>query len=328
MDLFGNSIEPMIDHLSRLPAELRNEIYHHVLFCDKKVFDIREPFPPITRVCKQMRAESMPLFLGTGKFRATVVDRKTGRLPSWLDIFAGFDDSMKRAFCHLHVCCKGVLLEADTVSGCSHTAEYQLLYPDYETWHGLLVQVKHAGVTGKQVTIESHFFEEVKECIERACGDRAMILNDIDDALTKDGGHSHLFSRFIIRSLLRLHGLFDAQAPTPDVFHFLLGVPGFEDDETRATLEKALDREAKTVMTMCRVPPELWFMEWSKHTVAKSKQLCDVVLEELKRLKQEVIESLRRSRAADAKKGLPKYDAATAEALSRSYSLRRCEQCV
>lgn len=72
-------------HFSRIPPELRNEIYDLVVLDDDP---INAPWPALTGTCKQIRSESLAIYLGSNDFVATLIDREHSSLPRWLAKFA------------------------------------------------------------------------------------------------------------------------------------------------------------------------------------------------------------------------------------------------
>lgn len=274
---------------TRLPAELRNAIYELVLSVDedssdghtgdeavddedsneeesndensddevifdeksfdKDTADITQPFPAVLDTCKQMRAESMSIYLSNRIFRSRVVDCNTRTLIAWLRIFGGFDNEVKRNFRGLHILCAGAVIDVYHNSGCRHHAMYKPHVPEIERWNDLLNCVQSAGIIAQQLNIRSIFTIEHSDLtpfeLGKWVGRRAQV--------------PYLFTRFIIPSLLRIHGLYNIHAPPKNVLDALSKDLRLQTPSTPGMPRMMAIRAA----CACRTPPEFWVEEWA-----------------------------------------------------------------
>ena len=74
--------------LLRLPAEIRSAIFHFALLEDGTL-DVASRWPGITGTCKEIRAETLPVFLGRNNFTAYIKDLNDKPLRHWLDTVRG-----------------------------------------------------------------------------------------------------------------------------------------------------------------------------------------------------------------------------------------------
>ncbi|KAK5716050.1 hypothetical protein LTR15_009875 [Elasticomyces elasticus] len=67
----------------KLPAELRNRVYEHVLLFKHEEFILakRQPPPPILRTCSQIRSEGSIMYYGSNVF---VISKAERRCMPWL----------------------------------------------------------------------------------------------------------------------------------------------------------------------------------------------------------------------------------------------------
>lgn len=83
----GFSMQPKSPLLS-IPAELRNEIYRHVLVDagGKRMllWDLKEP--PITKACRQIQAEALPIFFAENKFSLRVPPFRSERVHEFVGL--------------------------------------------------------------------------------------------------------------------------------------------------------------------------------------------------------------------------------------------------
>lgn len=76
----GNDME---NHLERIPAELRNSIFH-VAMVEERPIDVTRSWPGLTGTCKQFRHEALAIYLGNNAFVAHVKDLNDKPVISWL----------------------------------------------------------------------------------------------------------------------------------------------------------------------------------------------------------------------------------------------------
>lgn len=213
---------PSRDLWALLPPELRNEISQLALPSSTDTVDITDPLPAITRTCQQMRAESIPVYFSTRHFHASIVDGRIKVLIEWLDIFRGFDKNAKRAFRGLRIFYRDRLVAPYSFYTCPHHW-CRRWCPEFDHWNKLVSAIASTGLTAQQVILEPTLKEHFREYIELAEKDGQLVpLGTFGGTAYREGRELYLFTRFILPSLLRLHGLYEANAPPFDFLDWLL----------------------------------------------------------------------------------------------------------
>lgn len=252
------------DHFSSLPAELRNEICALVLLSDDCVVPILGAFPPLTRTCKLLRAESMPIYLGTREFGCTIASRDRTSLLDWLEILSGLDANVKRAFTRLHLAFDGGILEMRPVCGCHHDAGRGFCWsPNMDLWDALVVRLAKAGLVPAQICIGHKLEEQIRTALDLNDGEGVQYsaqgyyggYGRMIRAESK--GESYLFTRFVLPPLLNFHRLHDPETHLDSLEYILQEQRMHNEADMQEVMEMI-----RFALRTCETSPRLWFVRW------------------------------------------------------------------
>lgn len=304
--------------LMGLPGEIRNEVYEQVLEGDE-VIDINSPFPPITRVCQQLRAETMPIYFDFHIFKTTFKSPDDDKLHKWLDILEGIGFDLKQTFRHIRITCISHLLgrREDIVCRHHHPSSYKRV-TEFIPWDRLIKHLRSAGFGSEQVDFDSglryYYNKDPREDPGLAQGND---LPPVKDLLKQE----YLFRHFVLSPLLRIHGLYDPEFP-PDAFlKIMLRAKIFQD----SAAQDQISRMALSAAQECAAPPELWFEQYALSLPRQDLAEMRAVVEE------ECARSLR-ERLAAPERGpeaghLANISYRSEAGLSRGDSFWGCKEC-
>ena len=199
--------------LQRLPAEIRNEIFHLALAKDKPV-EMTNPWPGLTGTCKQLREEALSIYFGSNTFIARVTDLRGKHITAWLRRIEHIPLALKALIPTFTIVVEGRIIDMTIVSHNPMT-----WVPNERPWDKIVSQLSTAGLTAEQLRwpssllagMASHIWADRSsfECPIRLAANSTLLYNEI------------------LPALLKQHGLFDSSRPPPDVTGSLLSRSGF-----------------------------------------------------------------------------------------------------
>lgn len=189
--------------LLRLPAEIRNHIFQLALV--DRDSNASALGPSITGTCQDIRAETLPVFLGntTFVFRSHNLGKKLAL--QWLSAIEGHSAEHKRLMTIL-ISAEGQLLKR-TAGPLSHLTTFS---PNFDFWNALIVRIKQAGLTSTQL-----IWEGINTQVQGAlpATPNAEDLEVISLRVVE----LYLLNLFVLPPLLKRHGLHDPTRPPVDI---------------------------------------------------------------------------------------------------------------
>lgn len=229
---FSDNTDPQTSYFQRLPPEVRNAIFGLALVNDEPL-DVEQPFPGITGTCKQLRSESLPVYLGNNNFVVSVPNRNFHSIMLWLRIIEGLPPETKALIRSLTVNCEGYILY-----GLDSIELSNAVKPEFDVWNNLIRLIAQSGLCATQLSWPG---------LPQAGTEDSILVSGVTYALGKN-----LYNNYVLHPLLKRHVLYGDARPPVDVWNEIKGW------HPRAKL--MFLRGLARIRSIS--PPDRWFEDW------------------------------------------------------------------